>query len=119
MAVASLMRGERWTIPTEADTWIAFVYLTFFVTVVAFMLYMFVLGSWTASGTSYGFVLITLVTIVVAATIAGESITPGFLVGAALVLTGVYVGALMPAKEKQEELWECQGEAGEVRPRCV
>ncbi len=48
LAAASLLNGESWTIPTETDTWIAFVYLTFFVTVVAFMLYMFVLGSWTA-----------------------------------------------------------------------
>ena len=119
LAAVSLFRGESWTIPTEADTWIAFVYLVFFVTVVAFVLYMFVLGKWTASGTSYGFVLIPLVTIVVAATVAGESITPAFLVGAALVLAGVYVGALMPAKEKQEALWECQDEAGEVLPRCV
>jgi drug/metabolite transporter (DMT)-like permease len=101
------------------DTWIAFVYLVLFVTVVAFMLYMFVLGKWTASGTSYGFVLIPLVTIVVATTVADESITPGFLVGAALVLAGVYVGALMPAQEKQEALWECQDEAGEVLPRCM
>ncbi len=71
------------------------------------------------SGTSYDVVLIPLVTIVVAATVAGESITPAFLAGAALVLAGVYVGALMPAKEKQEALWECQDEAGEVLPRCV
>lgn len=119
LAVASLLSGESWTIPTETDTWVAFVYLTLFVTVVAFMLYMFVLGGWTASGASYGFVLIPLVTIVVAATVAGESITPGFLVGAALVLAGVYVGALMPSKSKQEALWECQDESGEVLPRCV
>ncbi len=119
LAVVSLLRGESWNIPTETDTWVAFIYLTLFVTVVAFMLYMFVLGKWTASGTSYGFVLVPLVTIVVAATVAGESITPGFLAGAALVLAGVYVGALMPAKEKQEALWECQDEAGEVLPRCV
>jgi len=39
-------------------------------------------SSRTASGTSYGFVLVPLVTIVVAATVAGESITPAFLVGA-------------------------------------
>lgn len=119
LAAVSLFRGETWNAPTETDTWVAFIYLTLFVTVVAFMLYMFVLGKWTASGTSYGFVLVPLVTIVVAATVAGESITPAFLVGAVLVLAGVYVGALMPSKVKQEALWECQDQSGEVLPRCV
>lgn len=119
LAAVSLLRGETWNAPTETDTWVAFIYLTLFVTVVAFMLYMFVLGKWTASGTSYGFVLVPLVTIVVAATVAGESITPAFLVGAVLVLAGVYVGALMPSKVKQEALWECQDQSGEVLPRCV
>ena len=119
LAAVSLLRGETWNAPTETDTWVAFIYLTLFVTVVAFMLYMFVLGKWTASGTSYGFVLVPLVTIVVAATVAGESITPAVLVGAVLVLAGVYVGALMPSKVKQEALWECQDQSGEVLPRCV
>lgn len=119
LAAVSLLRGETWNAPTETDTWVAFIYLTLFVTVVAFMLYMFVLGKWTASGTSYGFVLVPLVTIVVAATVAGESITPAFLAGAVLVLAGVYVGALMPSKVKQEALWECQDQSGEVLPRCV
>jgi drug/metabolite transporter (DMT)-like permease len=119
LGIASLVRGESWTIPTELDTWVAFVYLVVFVTVGAFLLYMFVLGQWTASGTSYGFVLVPLVTIVVAATIAGEAITAGFLIGAVLVLAGVYVGALMPQKEKQQALWDCQDQAGEVLPRCV
>jgi drug/metabolite transporter (DMT)-like permease len=119
LGIASLVRGESWTIPTELDTWVAFVYLVVFVTVGAFLLYMFVLGQWTASGTSYGFVLVPLVTIVVAATIAGEAITAGFLMGGVLVLAGVYVGALMPQKEKQQALWDCQDQAGEVLPRCV
>jgi drug/metabolite transporter (DMT)-like permease len=119
LASVSLIRGESWTIPSQADTWVAFIYLVVFVTIIAFLLYMFVLGQWTASGTSYGFVLVPLVTIVVAATVASENITAGFLAGAALVLAGVYVGALMPQKEKQEALWQCQDDAGEVLPRCI
>jgi drug/metabolite transporter (DMT)-like permease len=118
LAAVSLLRGEEWNIPTETDTWVAFPYLVVFVTVVAFMLYIFVLGRWTASGTSYGFVLIPLVTIVVAATIADETITVGFLAGSVLVLAGVYVGALMPRREKQEELWKCHDPAGSVLHRC-
>ena len=90
-----------------------------FVTIIAFLLYMFVLEKWTASGASYGFVLVPLVTIVVAATVAGEAITAGFLAGAALVLAGVYVGALMPTKTKQEELRKCQDQSVGVLHRCA
>jgi drug/metabolite transporter (DMT)-like permease len=118
LGTASIVRGEAWTIPTQTDTWVAFLYLVGLVTVVAFLLYMYVLGEWTASGTSYGFVLVPLVTIVVAATIADEAITPAFLAGTVLVLAGVYVGALRPPKEKHEALWQCHDHSGEVLHRC-
>lgn len=119
LAVASLVSQESWIIPSETNTWIAFLYLVIFVTVVAFMLYMFVLGKWSASRTSYGFVLVPLVTIVVAATVAGEEISLNFLLGAALVLAGVYVGALMPTKVKVEAVEECKSRSGQVLPRCI
>ena len=118
VGTVSIVSGETWTIPTQTDTWVAVIYLVVFVTVVAFMLYMFVLGQWTASGTSYGFVLVPLVTIVVAATVAGEAISTGFLAGTALVLAGVYVGALMPHKEKQGELEKCHHHSSQVLHRC-
>ena len=41
---ASLVSGEAWNIPTQTNTWVAFIYLVVFVTVVAFLLYIFVLG---------------------------------------------------------------------------
>lgn len=119
LAVASLVSQESWIIPSETNTWIAFLYLVIFVTVVAFMLYMFVLGKWSASRTSYGFVLVPLVTIVVAATVAGEEISLNFLLGAALVLAGVYVGALMPTRVKVEAVEECKSRSGQVLPRCI
>jgi drug/metabolite transporter (DMT)-like permease len=60
-----------------------------------------VLRRWTASGTSYGFVVIPLVTVVVAASLAGEQITLSFVSGGILVLAGVVVGALLPSKPPQ------------------
>ena len=119
LGIASLVSGEQWTLPTQADTWIAFLYLAFFVTVVAFLLYMSVLGKWSASGTSYGFVLIPLVTIVLASTLAGEEITSSFLVGGGLVLAGVLVGALLPSKTKPAAVEECKSRSGQVLPRCT
>ena len=66
----------------------------------AFFLYLYVLGRWTASGTSYGFVLVPLITVVLASWLAGEQITVSYIIGSALVLLGVYVGALMRPKKK-------------------
>jgi len=119
LGIASLVSGEEWTIPTQTSTWIAFLYLVVFVTIVAFLLYMFVLRRWSASGTSYGFVLVPLVTIVVASTVAGEEITWNFVIGAALVLAGALVGALLPSKAKPVAIEECKDRSGQVLPRCV
>ncbi len=119
LGAVSLITGESWTIPLQANTWIAFIYLVIFVTLVAFLLYMFVLGNWTASGTSYGFVLIPLVTIVVASSVAGEVITANFLLGAVLVLSGVLIGALIPEKANPAPVDECKERAGQVLPRCA
>lgn len=119
LAIVSLVNGEAWAIPTQADTWVAYIYLVLFVTVLAFLLYMFVLGKWSASGTSYGFVMIPLVTIVVASLVAGEEITSNFLIGSGLVLAGVLVGALLPSKEKPAAVEECKDRSGQVLPRCA
>jgi drug/metabolite transporter (DMT)-like permease len=119
LGIASLLSREKWTIPQQARTWTAYIYLVLFVTVLAFFLYMFVLSKWKASTTSYGFVLTPLVTIVVASSLAGEVITPAFLVGAALVLAGVLVGALLPSKTRVEAVEECKDRSGQVLPRCT
>jgi drug/metabolite transporter (DMT)-like permease len=119
LGIASLASGEAWNIPTQANTWLAFIYLVAFVTVVAFLLYMFVLGKWSASGTSYGFVMIPLVTIVLASSLAGEEITVNFLIGAGLVLAGVVIGALLPSRTKPVVVEGCKDRSGQVLPRCV
>jgi drug/metabolite transporter (DMT)-like permease len=119
VGTASLVGGEEWIIPTQTNTWIAFLYLVIFVTVVSLLLYTFVLGKWSASRTSYGFVLVPLVTTVVAATLAGEEITPNFLAGAGLVLVGVLVGALLPSTTKPAIVEECKDRSGQMLPHCA
>lgn len=119
LGTTSLISREKWTIPTQMYTWIAFIYLVVFVTLVGFLLYAFVLGNWTASRTSYGFVIAPLVTIVIASTLTGEIITVNFLIGAALVLLGVLVGALLPSKTMPAVIEECKDCSGRVLPRCV
>jgi drug/metabolite transporter (DMT)-like permease len=97
LGTASLITRESWTLPRTSTTWLALVYLIV-ITVAAFLLYLFVLGRWTASATSYSFVLIPFITVILASWLANERITPVFIAGGAVVLLGVWVGALMPVK---------------------
>jgi drug/metabolite transporter (DMT)-like permease len=103
LATISQFTGEEWVIPTQLQTWLAFGYLILFVNLVTFLLYLYILRRWTASGTSYGFVLIPLVTVVVAANLAGEQITLNFVIGGAFVLMGVFFGALLSPKTQKSE----------------
>jgi drug/metabolite transporter (DMT)-like permease len=119
LGAASLVAGETWVIPTLPSTLAALGYLVVFVTVLAFMFYLQVLNKWSASGTSYAFVVIPLVTVVVAAILSHEPITLSFLLGAVLVLAGVFVGALMPARKKADIVEECKDCSGQVVSRCI
>jgi drug/metabolite transporter (DMT)-like permease len=100
LAIVSLILGESWVIPTHPSTWAALGYLVFFVSFAALFLYLQVLNNWTASGTSYGFVIIPFITVVISALITREQITLNFLLGLVLVIAGVIFGALMPNKVK-------------------
>ena len=105
LAAASLVRGEPWILPSSQNVWLSMIYLVTG-SVVAFLLYLFILGRWTATGTSYAFVLNPLVTVVLAAFITDEIISLMFLAGAGVVLLAVYVGALRPAGEAAESSGE-------------
>jgi drug/metabolite transporter (DMT)-like permease len=98
LATASLLSGESWMVPSQTNTLIALGFLIFVVTVFVFLLYLYVLQRWTASGTSYGFVMSPLITAILASQLAGEQITSTFIVGAVMVLSGVVFGALLPSK---------------------
>jgi drug/metabolite transporter (DMT)-like permease len=97
LLIASFVTGESHNLPAGKDIRLALAYLVVMVTVVNFLLYLYILGRWTASGASYSYVLTPIVTVVLAALFAGETITPIFLAGGALVLFGVWYGALRPA----------------------
>lgn len=90
--------GESYALPETTSTWIAQVYLVLLGTVGVFGLYLFVLSRWTASATSYEFVLAPVVSIGLAAWLFHEEITAGFVIGSVLVLAGVYLGALRPVR---------------------
>lgn len=91
----SFITHERWFLPTQAPTILTVAYLAVPGSVLLFALYLFVISRWTASATNYAFVLIPVVTVLVASVIVGEVVTPVFLAGTFLVLVGVYFGAIV------------------------
>ena len=95
LLMTSTLTGEQWVLPVRPESWLALGYLVVFATIVNFTLTLFVLSRWSASVASYGFLLSPLVTIILGALLLGEHVQPAFLLGGALVLTGVYVGAFL------------------------
>lgn len=94
LVAISLIAQEKWSLPTRIPTIVSVAYLVVPGSVFLFALYLFVISKWTASATNYGFVLVPLVTVLVASALGGEVVTLTFLAGTALVLTGVYFGAI-------------------------
>jgi O-acetylserine/cysteine efflux transporter len=90
----SLVVGESHSLPRTTETWVAVVYLCVVGSIGLFGLFLAMLRRWTASASSYALVAMPLVAIALGAVVRGETITPIFLVGGALVAIGVYVGAL-------------------------
>lgn len=102
----SFLGGEAHEVPREAPTWLGLVYLVLLGSIALFGTYLFVLRRWTASGTSYMFVLFPVVAVAFGVLFQGERITGGFAVGAVLVLAGVYVGALLQVGKREEKVSE-------------
>jgi drug/metabolite transporter (DMT)-like permease len=94
MLVSIPLMGETVVLPTSPGIWLALIYLATFGSVGTYGLYLFALRRWTASGMSYSLVLSPLVTIFLATTLGGESLTWRILLGAVLILAGVWFGAL-------------------------
>jgi drug/metabolite transporter (DMT)-like permease len=92
--VLAVLAGDEIALPRNAATWEAVAYVALFGSIAVFLLYLFVLGRWEASRASYSFVLIPIVAIVVSAWLDDEPVGLGLVLGGALVLCGVYVGAL-------------------------
>jgi drug/metabolite transporter (DMT)-like permease len=99
----SVVVGEAWSLPREAEALWAVVYLVTLGSVGLFVLVLLVVRRWTASATSYMFVLFPVVTMGLEAWILDEPVTVQMLAGAALVMVGVWFGALSPAAHRARE----------------
>jgi drug/metabolite transporter (DMT)-like permease len=100
LVVASIAARETLELPDSSETWTALVYLVTLGSIGVFLLYLYVLGRWAASRAAYSFVLIPIVTVVASAWLDDEPVGVGLVLGGALVLLGVYVGALRTPAQK-------------------
>jgi drug/metabolite transporter (DMT)-like permease len=101
--VVSIIFHETPAIPSQLTTWISLVYLILFGSCAVFILVLFILKRWTASAMSYSLVLTPFVTVVASAWLTQEKLSPALLAGAALVIAGVYIGAIRTAGASQVE----------------
>ena len=93
LLLVSAAAGEEFAVPADGETRLAVVYLVA-ATVGLFVLTLFVVQRWTASATSYLFVLMPVVAVGGGALLADEAVTVTTLLGGAVVCAGVYVGAV-------------------------
>lgn len=89
----SFFAHETWNLPTTSTVWAALAYLVIFGSVLMFYLFVYVLSKWTASAASYSILFFPLIATLLAAWLANETVTFPFILGGAIVLLGVWVGA--------------------------
>jgi drug/metabolite transporter (DMT)-like permease len=94
LLAASALIGESWWLPREPEARWAVLYLVTFGSVGLFVLVLLVVRRWTASATSYMFVLFPLATMGIERVLFDEPVSGQMLVGAGLVIAGVWLGAL-------------------------
>jgi drug/metabolite transporter (DMT)-like permease len=97
----SLVAGESWEMPVSPSVRASILYLAI-ASPFLFMLVVYVIQRWTATGASYQFVLFPIVSVIGGALLLGEDVTSSLLFGAPLVLAGVYVGALSGSETSRE-----------------
>jgi drug/metabolite transporter (DMT)-like permease len=97
----SLIWREPHPLPTQPITWIALWYLIIIGSCLSFILFLYILKYWPASTNSYQFVLLPFVTVTASAWLTHEKLSPVLLIGAVLVLLGVFFGAIFSPRKKQ------------------
>ena len=102
LLILAAIAREPMTLPTRPDATIAVLYLVTVGSIGLFGGIVYLLQRWTASATAYTTVLFPLVAVAVGALVAGEMVTAQLVVGAALVMVGTYVGALLQPRAETE-----------------
>ena len=94
MLVISALAGETWAIPQQTAARLAVAYLVVFGSILLFVLTLLVVRRWTATSMAYAFVLFPVVAILLEAALGEVPLTTRNVVGAAVVMVGVWFGVL-------------------------
>lgn len=98
--VVSWAVQERQVLPVRSTTWAAVLYLIVLGSCALFILVVYILKRWPASRTAYILVMMPFVALPVSAVLDHEKISWFYLAGVALVLIGVYFGAIAPQRKR-------------------
>ncbi len=96
LLIASRAVGEPWIWPQLPEARWALLYLVLFGSITLFALTLLLIRRWAPSATSYAFVVMPVSTLLLEGWLLGVPVTTAALVGAGLVMVGVWFGALAP-----------------------
>lgn len=99
----SFIADEQKVLPSRQATLWGLGYLIVLGSCGVFLLYLFVLKTWTASAASYEFVVAPIVAALLAAWLLDEPLTAQIGLGGIVVLAGVYVGAIAGGGEERAD----------------
>jgi drug/metabolite transporter (DMT)-like permease len=100
--VGAVATREHLVLPVLGETWAAVLYLAVVGTVGVFSLQLLVLKLWSASRANFVLVVVPVFAIPLSAWIDDEPVTANLLVGAVLIIAGVYLGALRRSAAARE-----------------
>jgi drug/metabolite transporter (DMT)-like permease len=98
LAAASLVFNEPWMLPRQTQTLAALAWLVVAGSVGLFQLFLYVVQRWTASASVYAVTAMPVVAVILGALLLDQPITARVVVGGAMVLAAVYVGAIAPTR---------------------
>lgn len=95
LGIASLVTGEHWSVPTRPET-LAAVGFLIVSTIILFAAFLFVIRRWSASATSYQFLLLPIPSVLLSALLDAEPLTASLFAGGLLVAAGAYTALHSP-----------------------
>jgi drug/metabolite transporter (DMT)-like permease len=119
LLAASRITGEDWVVPQESATRWTLLFLIPVGSVGLFILYVYVLQHWTASGASYQFVFFPPVSAIGAALLLDERLGWSVALGVVLVIAGTYVGALAPTEAGDRSRTDQRDDEDRRKPGAV
>jgi len=98
LLILSTLAGDQWVVPQQPEAIWAVLYLSTVGSVGLFGLFLLVVRRWTSSATSYAFVAFPVIAILLEAWLLDEPLTLRSAAGALIVIAGVWLGVLAPAR---------------------